>query len=294
MVVLISGATGYLGTSVTKRLLQAGHHVIALVRARDSSLASDVEQIECDILTGDYPDLTGKNVAVCINCVGIIKEDLPHNITFQRLHVTFISHLLILLKRYKIPHLIHISALGTTKDARSMYHKTKYVAETLIKESGLLYTIFRPSFLFSEDDISINLFAKLIKSIHTMPLVALGRRKLRPVYKEDLAECICMALVGEVFYNKVYEIVGPDEYSYREFFSLIAKKTHTFWIPVPFPTRFILFVLKPFRHTALLPITYDQVIMLNGDNTASLEYTKDFPIHLHAFNQIFPYEHRME
>jgi len=108
--------------------------------------------------------------------------------------------------RSGVKRLVHLSALGTSPEAKSEYHRTKLLAEEAISESSLDYTIFRPSVIFGEDDAFVNLFAPLIRKLPVMGVIGSGNYRMQPVYIEDLVSCMVRSLDDKITFGRIYEI----------------------------------------------------------------------------------------
>ncbi len=269
MKVFLTGSTGYVGNYVLRALIHHGYKVRCLVRKgadRKIKIKDGYEIFHGDIL--DYDSLpTGmKGCDVVINLVGIIRELPRKGVTFTNLHYIATKNCVNAAVELGIKRLIQMSALGTRENARSMYHKTKYMAEECVKKSGLTYTIFRPSLIFGKEDISINLFAENIKKLPIFPVFGNGRYKTQPVNVENVAEAFAKAVESEGAFNKTFELGGPKKYEFNELLDAIGKtlgkKVWKLHIP--------LFVIKPLvwliGRFSFSPVTYEQLTMLLEDN----------------------------
>jgi NADH dehydrogenase len=117
-----------------------------------------------------------------------------------------------------------MSALGADVNGPSRYQRTKGAAETLVRESGLDWTLFRPSVIFGREDRFLNRFAWLLKFL---PIVFLGRSRARfqPVFVEDVAAAMVASLGNRESFGKTYELAGPRVYTLRELVMLAGNLT---------------------------------------------------------------------
>ncbi|GMA60907.1 NAD-dependent epimerase/dehydratase family protein [Alicyclobacillus fastidiosus] len=151
MRVFVTGGTGYVGVPVVRELLRRGHSVTLL--ARDASrVPADLCGL-VHVVDGDLADSTALQIGMnqadaVVHLVGIIRENRRRGITMQAVHVGGTTAVLEAARRAGVERLIHMSALGARVGARSRYHKTKWEAETRVRQSGLKFTIFRPSVVF--------------------------------------------------------------------------------------------------------------------------------------------------
>ena len=116
---------------------------------------------------------------------------------------------------------LHMSALGTRRDARAEYHRSKFRAEELVRASGLEWTILRPSVVFGRGDSFLNLFAGLAAVFPVLPLAGAGTR-FQPVYVEDVAEAVCQSLARPEAEGQTYELAGPTVYTLRQLVEYVS------------------------------------------------------------------------
>ncbi|MFB6197574.1 MAG: SDR family oxidoreductase, partial [Halobacteriaceae archaeon] len=154
MQVFITGATGFLGTHVTEKLLNAEHSLTLLVRPQSTDTLDQAHTDRCNIIKGDIlsPGTIRKgchDADVIIHLVGIIRE-FPPEITFERLHEEATFNV-VRAAQATDTDILYVSALGA-RDGTTDYYQSKRRAETLVRESGQAYTILRPSVILGPGD----------------------------------------------------------------------------------------------------------------------------------------------
>ena len=161
--VAITGATGFVGRYVVKELLNRGYQVYSLVR--NVKKVREVFPEGVDALEVDFPDKVSLGRALekaqphyVIHLIGILTEDRRSGSTFQRVHYLYAKNLYELLRELSLKRVVHMSSLGTHKDAPSLYHQTKFMAEEFLRASGLKHTILRPSIILGPEQ---KLFAEI-------------------------------------------------------------------------------------------------------------------------------------
>lgn len=270
--ILITGATGFVGTNLLKEMLKQGLQARCLVR--NPSKAKGVNQQEVELVKGDVTDrdsitkaLEDGRVETVVHLVGILAE--MGRATFKTIHTEGTRNMVEACKEKNVKRFVHISALGTRANARSEYHKTKWEAEEIIRSSGLNYTIFRPSVLFGKEDRFVNLFAQIIKISPFIMIPGDGQNKMQPLSVKNLAAAMTMALQNSKHTNKTYEIAGPEKLTFDQIIDVICR--------VLGKTRLKIHAPMPFMRIgaaiteAILPkppITRDQLLMLEEDNIA--------------------------
>jgi uncharacterized protein YbjT (DUF2867 family) len=267
--IVITGATGFVGREVLRQARAEGHAVRAIVREPDRArwLAErhGVELFHGNVLYA--PSLEGAmDGANClIHLVGIIRPWKEN--TFERAHVEATRNVLETARKARVKRYLHMSALGTRPDAPSRYHQTKWAAEELVRKSGLAWTIFRPSVIYGAGDNSIRLLARLIRWLPVLPVLGDGNAKIQPVQVEVVARALVRAIKNDASIGKVYELCGPEPFSWNELYeklmALYGVRKAKLHIPVPL-ARVLAAVLEKLLPNP--PFTRDQLLMLEEDN----------------------------
>ncbi|MBI5787349.1 MAG: complex I NDUFA9 subunit family protein [Candidatus Schekmanbacteria bacterium] len=269
MLIFLTGATGFVGNEILKQLLDKGHQVRCLARSGSEKKLPSTETVE--IFNGDVTDAKSLEGAVngcdaVIHLVGILRAYPAKGITFEKLHYDATRNMVNEARRSSVKRFLHMSALGARPDARSEYHKTKYKAEVCVKESGLTYTIFKPSVIFGHKDKFVNLLAQMIRMAPVVPVIGDGRYKLQPVALENVAQGYINALENPAAFNKVYEVGGTEQLEYNRLLDIIAAQMKRKIIKFHQP----LFLLKPavtlLEGCSFFPLSNDQLIMLQEDS----------------------------
>jgi NADH dehydrogenase len=212
-----------------------------------------------------------------IHLVGIIMEKPGKGVTFERIHTEGARSVIAATVRNNIRRYVHMSALGSRNDARSRYHKTKFAAEQLVRNSELDWTIFRPSLIHGPKGEFMQMEAKWAR-MSAPPFVFMpyfgGRKagKLQPVYVKDVARAFVDALSKKSTIGEVYPLCGPDVVSWPQMHKMVSsaivgRERMTGWIPVPIA-----------RVVALMPgapYNTDQVIMSQENNTSDIRKLVD-------------------
>ncbi len=273
---MVTGATGYVGNYVVKALLEAGHRVVAVSRkgaksstasGKDLGTQSGAKYVVGDVASGAGLTEAAQGCEAVINLVGVIAERGDQ--TFQRVHVDGTRHALEAAKSAGAQRYLQMSALGAARDAASGYSATKFQAEELVRQSGLEWTIFRPSLIFGIGD---DFFGRVLKNLVATPVVPQigdGKFPFRPVWVGDVAQCFVQALTNPVTVGQTYDVVGPKEYTFRELLDLEMKALGGLKPVIPAPI-FLMDIAVPLMQLLgpLAPITRDQYAMLKAGNTA--------------------------
>lgn len=281
--IFITGATGFVGRSVVRALLTHGFLVRCLVRPGSEGALRGFEAI--DRVPGDVlsPDGLARSVEGCtalVHLVGIIRENRVRGITFERLHRVATQNMLGVAREAGIPRFLQMSSLGTRDDARSGYHRTKWLAEEAVRGSGLDWTIFRPSIIFGPGDAFISVLAAMVRRLPVVPVLGDGRYRLQPIPVEQVAEGFARALRTPASVGQTYELGGPTPQRFVEILDQIGvalgqprvRKLHVPLAPVRLATRLL-------QWLPVYPLSMDQLTMLEEESvTDPRRFFADFDL----------------
>lgn len=276
--VFLTGGTGFVGTEVLKELVKNKYKVKVLTHSQKHKVSSKA----VEIVNGSVTDIDSlansvKGCDAIINLVGIIREVPWKGVTFQKLHVEATRNMIKVAKENKVRRLIHMSANGA-KPHGTKYQTTKYRAEQLIKNSGLEYTIFRPSIIFGEHDNFINKLSRQMR-FGIAPYIGNGNYHLQPVSVRAVAKAFAKSINNKKAFNKIYHLSGPDVCTYKELLGMVANAINKKIIEIPVPVWFVRVCAVLFGWMPQFPITNDQITMLLEDNVCdSSEATQDLKI----------------
>ncbi len=273
-IITIIGGTGFLGRYVVRRLARAGYVLRVIARRPDAALylktAGDVGQV---VLT--YGDLTapetlsGKldNSYAVINLAGIMFESGRQK--FTAVHNEGIDKLAQMAKAARVPRFIHLSALGIDKTMGSRYARSKVLGENAVLGTLPDATILRPSVMFGPEDNFFNQFARLAALSPALPLIGGGHTRFQPVYVDDVAKAVEVALQRADSKGHIYELGGPRTYSFKQLLEYILRITgaHCRLMSLPFGMASFIGALGEFLPRP--PLTRDQVILLRHDNVVT-------------------------
>lgn len=270
MLVLVTGGTGFVGRNIVKLLTAHGHKVRCLVRHPDTASETD-DSVE--FVKGDVTDLqsvvsSAEGIDAAIHLVGIIQEHGQQ--TFQAVHVEGTRNVVLALKEKGVKRLVHMSALGTQKDAISRYYQTKWEAEEIVRSSGLDYTIFRPSIIVGEGDGFTTTLIDLVTKGPVVPVIGSGEYQMQPIPVEDVAACFVSALENNEHIRKTYELCGREALTFNQMLDEVMSALGISKSKVHMPMGVVSSGVRLLEKvTSKLPVTSDQINMLQQGNTCT-------------------------
>lgn len=272
--VTIFGGSGFLGRYVVTALARQGARIRVAVRRPDEALylkpLGSVGQIVVSQANLRAPASVAAAVAgadAVINLVGILFERSKQN--FEAVHAQGAGLVAEAARKAGAKRLIHISALGADMESPSAYARSKAEGEARVRENFPGATIFRPSVVFGPEDRFFNLFASLARISPVLPLIGGGATRFQPVYVGDVAAAIEAALADPTTAGKIFELGGPDIYSFADILRLVVRETGRWCLLVPVPFAAAKLEGAFLQMLPVPPLTVDQVRLLERDNVAS-------------------------
>lgn len=234
MVVLLTGASGFIGSRLAAGLSAAGHEVVCAARKplRDPRFRFVQADFTRDVQPSDWvPRLAG--IDVVINAAGIIREAGAQ--TFELLHERAPCALFSACVQAGVRLVVQVSALGADAEARSRYHLSKKRADDFLAALPVHSVIVQPSLVFGPGGASARLFTTLA-SLPVLGLPGGGEQRIQPVHIDDVVAAILAIIAEPPSSGSRIPLVGPEAISFRGFLSTLRRAMGTgkaLVLPVP-------------------------------------------------------------
>ncbi len=218
--VTITGAFSYTGKYVARLLLDRGYAVRTLTGhpGRENPFGQAVEVFPYDF---DHPDQLRKSLLGTSTLINTYWVRFPRGeLTFETA-VRNTRTLIDAAKDAGVGRIVHVSIANPSAESPLGYYRGKAELEQAVVDSGLSYTIVRPTVIFGDEDILINNIAWFVRRFPVFGIPGDGRYRIRPIYVEDMART--MADSVDTPGNAVMDAVGPETYTFEELVSLIAR-----------------------------------------------------------------------
>ena len=224
--ILVTGASGYVGSHIVKRLVEAGQPVGALVRNRawaeaEGRLAGlKIEWAEGDLTKPETLTHVMQGVDTVIHTVAIAIEKGGR--TYEAINYQGTVHVVDVAKAAGVKRFINLCQLGADSKLPYRFLASKGRAQEVVAASGLAWTAFRPSVIWGPEDEFANTFAKLVPiSPLIYPIIGDGQAKFQPVWVEDVATAVVKSLDDPATIGQDLELGGPEVLTIGE----IEKRT---------------------------------------------------------------------
>jgi NADH dehydrogenase len=279
--ILVTGASGFVGSHLVPALLDAGHRVVALVRD-DAGAMSVSRRLTADqrlalrTRKGDVTDpaTLGPAFAGCnaVLHLAAVPRDLDDGATLHRINTDGTRNVLEAAERAGIRRFVHLGAMGVEDDPELHYASSKAQAIALVRASGLAWTVLSPSVLFGPRDGFFNIIAGLVRvSPGIVPITGLGRARFQPLAVADLATVVVRVFDDPETAGHEYLLGGPRYETYRRIVEEVLRGMgkRRALVPMPVPViRLVAGTAERFRIP--FPAATDQLRQLRLDNIGPL------------------------
>ena len=291
MKVALFGGTGFVGSYITRELVREGFTPKVLVQSGSlSKINSPCEVVKGDIQNKNAILETMQGAEAVIYTIGIIREFPKKGVTFKELHLNGLKRCLEIALKIGVKRFILMSANGVRPDGTA-YQRTKWQADEALKESGLNWTIFRPSIIFGDpggegrpefctqirdDMLSLPFPAPLFYN-GLLPFNA-GSFSMSPIHVKNVAEFFVKSIKLKVCEKNIFDLGGPEALTWKEIIHQIALASGKRTWKIPAPVVVIKIAASILDRFKWFPVTRDQLTMLMEGNTVSTNYFDDFSI----------------
>ena len=212
MKIAITGGTGFVGRHLAERMVAGGHEVVSIGsgRPRSSVAPAAIGVVAADITDGAA--LTGA-FAGCdavVHCAGINRQIGDQ--TYERIHVQGTAAVVDAARSAGVTRLVMVSFLRARPDGPDAYHRSKWAAEEIVRNSGLTWTVLKCGVIYGRGDHMLDHLSRALQTFPVFGLVGLRDRPVRPVAVTDVARVLEAAAVGAPrLENRTLAVLGPDE-----------------------------------------------------------------------------------
>ena len=219
----VTGAFGYSGKYIARRLLAANQRVITLTNSTDRANEFG-GRLTAYPFNFDQPDklvesLRGVDVLYNTYWVRFNHPTFTHADAVQNTLILFEAA-----QRAGVRRVVHVSITNPSEDSRLEYFHGKARLERALRESGLSYAILRPTVLFGKEDILINNIAWAIRHLPVMGVFGDGQYRVQPIHVDNLA-ALAVAQGQQVdLPDAIINAIGPETYTYRDMVAEIARQ----------------------------------------------------------------------
>lgn len=280
--VLVTGASGFVGSHVIPALLDHGHRVVALARSAASAdrvrdrltpaQRAGLETRRGDVTEPETLPAALDGVDTVLHLVAI-PRDWNGGADLRLINTEGTRNVVAAARRAGVQRFIHQGALGVEDDPNLHYASSKAKAEALVSASDLEWTILKPSLLFGERDGFFNVIANLARlSPGVVPIPAAANSVFQPMWIGDLARIVVRVVEDPSTIRRRYELGGPEHLTYRQMAREVLRGMGARRLLVPMPRPLIMLVARGSELVRFpFPVASDQLRQLALDNATETD-----------------------
>ncbi|HEX4115990.1 MAG TPA: NAD(P)H-binding protein [Solirubrobacteraceae bacterium] len=274
---LLTGATGLVGSALLRRLIAEGQPVRCLVR---DPRRLGPQRVRVQIALGDLADPPSfRNAMRGVDTVvhlAASTRDQPRG-SIEELGAIATWRMVEAAQRAGVKRFVFFSTLGASSHHRARLFRAKALAEQAVRESDMHSTVIAPSLVYAPGDRWLTLIERL-SLLPVVPISGRGRAACQPIWAEDVASCLVAALrggadgeaTGRDATHRRYELAGPQTMTYNEVIDTVLRSIDRQRPLLPTPTPMVsrtLRLLERVMH-ANTPITWDEAELLEANMVA--------------------------
>lgn len=255
--ILVTGATGFVGHTIAARLVKEGERPRCLVRNRETANkllpADSVELVQGNILHPETLSQAFEGIDLVIDSSFMTAERKQSGEErYYNVNVEGTNNIILAAKQAGVKRLLIISGMGTRSDKPGTYMQGRYLAEEAVKNSGLGWSIAQPSIQFGPHSAFFKGLADLIRQVPVIvPVAGSGNEQFQPIWVEDVVTCIMQIVRNPARDGKVYPMGGSEIITYGQVLDMLMETLKIKKIKVPGPQPIVMLAAAAME--AILP-----------------------------------------
>jgi len=280
--ILVTGASGFVGSYAVPALLGAGHRVVALVRTPEAGRLvldrlPEADRAKVELRTGDVTR-PGSLPDALVGVDGVLHlvalpSDRRGGQDLRLVNTEGTRAVVAAMKTAGVKRLVHMGAMGVVDDPALHYASSKAQGEGLVAASDLDWTTLKPSLQFGPGDGFFNIIADLVRmSPGVVPVPSDGQSRFQPISVSDVAAVVVRAFADDGTIRAALDLGGPRYWTYREITREVLSAMGKRRAIVPMPVALIRLVAGTAEKIGLpFPVATDQLRQLRLDNIGPLD-----------------------
>ncbi len=275
--ILLTGATGFVGRHLVRRLAGAGERVRCLVRPGSPHLTW-LHSHGVEVSSGHLLDPDAIAPA-CLGCRQVIHLAAPilegRNAVVERIHDHGMTHLLESTRAARVERFLMVSPLGTGSSAGLPFLRSRGRAEDQLRESGIPFVILQSSLMFGPEDRLICSMIRMLQRTGLLLIPGTGKTMLQPIWVGDVVSCLMRALTDEEVLDRTIPIGGPQHLSYEEIADQVGKMLNVPRVKVHVSRRVVAWMARILEGLGLNPfLGYRHLELLEVGTITALDAVK--------------------
>jgi NADH dehydrogenase len=202
--IAITGGTGFVGGHLAERLRRDSHEVVVIGRR------AGIDVTDTSALARAF-----EGCEAVVHCAGINREIGRQ--TYRRVHVDGTEAVVDAAEKAGVSRLVMLSFLRARPDGPTTYHRSKWAAEVMVRNSGLSWTVLKAGVIYGRGDHLLDHVSRAIQTVPLFGLVGLRATPVRPVAVDDVTRLLAAAALGDArLARRTVAVLGPETLSLEE------------------------------------------------------------------------------
>ena len=282
MKILVTGVSGYIGRYVASLLQERGYEVTAFIKSGEKLSAKHLNSFQCvegDLLKRETIETAVKGCNVVVHLAAVVGS--PDRDLNMRVNYEGTKHLIEMSQKNQISRFIYMSSISAARKEKGPYGISKLKGEELVLESGIPYTIFRPTMVYGRESMGLYRIIKNIKRFpFVIPMIGRGKYLRQPVYVMDVADVIERSIRNHNVINRSYYLGGGESLT---FFALVRKISAILGVEkliIPIPLIFCRLIARISQMSTSPIFTLEHIRGLSEDTQVDIDpLKKDLGFH---------------
>ncbi len=278
---LVTGGTGFIGSSIVRKLVQNMQTVHVLTR-NPESISRERRVPGAFYVKGDVfnKDSLLKAMEGCDALISTVQfdnapfENPKKGLTYKRVDGEGTVLQMQALQESSISRVIYLSGAGTREGRIEPWFEAKWQAEQAVRACAKHWTIFRPSWIYGPQDQSLNKFIMFARFLPFIPMIGSGQEKIAPVYVEDVSNAVVKALHDTKTYEKVYDLGGP-QLSMKEIIQTLLKVLGKRKLIVAHPKPIMKLIARLMQILPNPPLTAEGIDFVTMEESVDITFARE-------------------
>ena len=239
---LITGGTGFIGSRFAQKLIVSNHDVRILLRPQKRTPRLP-RNVSMEIAVSSLQDKRSlraalKNVRTVFH-FATAEHHLPVA-DYENVDILGTENLIEAATDAGVERVLYLSRVGAEKESSFPVLKSKALAEDIIKDSGIPYTIMRLTDVFGrQDHFTSQIKAAINHSPLFMPIPGDGHINLQPLWIEDLLSCLMLVYEEDIFEKRVYELGGGEYFNFIKVIRMVMNRLRKKRVTIPISPAYL-------------------------------------------------------
>jgi len=283
--VVIFGGSGFVGRHLIRRIAKNGYKIVVPYQHSINEAQLRLLGTTGQVIPLKFSKIQETMIINLLNSSDVIinlKTLWDENkITFHEGIYQFNKNLTNLIQKInKNISLIYFSGIGIDKKTKSERTKAIFKAENYIQENLSNVIIIRPGIIIGGGDPFFLRLLPIFRYSFFIPFFGAGEAKIQPVFVDDVAQAINKIIINKIRGNKIYELVGKEIFTFKNFYRFIAKSLSVKRVFFSIPFNLAKIIVKIIERTPVKLLTTEQLLLFEVDNIPSGKYNNFFDLEI--------------